>query len=267
MKILFFDKFFELGLAMKFFSKSAFVVLFFGVNHTGYVLSEVEQRSHLVIGVDERVPSFDSKIGRMQRSSKGSNYCTATLISDSCVISAGHCSIVARSVHFNIPFVEGIKGKAAKEDIYQLSGKGTKYVNKGPGRDWGVFKVKRNKITKLLPGEKYGYYQPIFSLPTPGQKIKITSYGHSETKYSTYQQSSEGTVHQTTVDGENKHYMEHTVDTSSSSSGAVLFDMNQRLVGIHTHSHYGKIINIATAISQNAEFIDAIKTCVDLETK
>jgi V8-like Glu-specific endopeptidase len=224
-------------------------------------------KSNLVIGQDERQPSFDSKIGRMQRTNKGSNYCTGTMISKSCILTAGHCNIVARTIHFNIPFQDGRKGKASKEDIFPVATNSRFYKNDGPGRDWGVFRAKPNRFTKLYPGEKFGFYTPTFKKPYIGQKIKITGFGQSDNKYSHYQQSSTGEIHNINVENEHPFYIEHDVDTSSASSGSILFDTENNLIGMHTHSHLGKTINVATSIYGNSELMHAIKECIDSENR
>ena len=51
---------------------------------------------------DDRRPSFDRKLARVQKSQAKSG-CTLTLIGKSCAITAGHCKRHFVEAHFNVP--------------------------------------------------------------------------------------------------------------------------------------------------------------------
>ena len=54
-------------------------------------------------GEDNRRPTRDSRIGRLQKKKSKKSGCTVTMVGTSCAISAGHCSTNPRQVHFNVP--------------------------------------------------------------------------------------------------------------------------------------------------------------------
>ena len=52
---------------------------------------------------DSRIPSFDRKVGRLQKLNANKGGCTITLIGRTCGISAGHCEGSFVESHFNVP--------------------------------------------------------------------------------------------------------------------------------------------------------------------
>lgn len=216
---------------------------------------------------DDRVPSFESKIGRL--SVKGKHLgCTATLISDNCAITAGHCKEVLEIAEFNTPAsVDGKPQGSASEDVYEIDQDSIKHQDEGPGKDWAVFKFKRNAITGKLPGELQGHYNVSFSTPKKGIELMITGYGRdsADAERNFAQQTNTGNLESVGSIWRGKSVLEHTVDTMGGNSGSSIIDVeNDEIIGIHTHGgcHSSGGSNMGTLIAKHSELKAAIKACL-----
>ena len=215
---------------------------------------------------DDRVLSFESKIGRLSITGKHKG-CTVTMISESCGISAGHCFEVLEVAEFNTPVsVNGEPQPSAEEDVYKIDPSTIQYQDEGPGNDWAVFKVKANKITGKLPGTVQGYYDVSFRKPAKGIELRITGYGRDEADLD------KNFAQQTHLGKLTKNgslflgsLLQHTVDTMGGNSGSTIInEASQKVIGIHTHggcASYGGA-NSGTLISGHDRLKKAIKACI-----
>ncbi len=216
---------------------------------------------------DDRELSFESKVGRLStlEDNKG---CTATLISDSCAITAGHCKPVLIRAEFNTPeSVGGVPQASQKEDVYLIDQSTIELQDDGPGKDWAVFKFKKNEITNKYPGEVQGYYNVSFSNIKKGNQIRITGYGVDSGDMT-------GNFAQQTHTGElksvgtlfNRSHLKHTADTTGGNSGSsIILEQTQEIIGIHSHAGCRSSggANQGTVISKHKALMKAIKSCLD----
>lgn len=216
---------------------------------------------------DGRILSFEPKIGRLStlEDNKG---CTATLISDSCAITAGHCKDVLIRAEFNTPLsVNGIPQPSKIEDVYMIDSESIKLEDDGPGKDWAVFKFKANTITQKLPGEVQGYYNISYSKVRKKNQIRITGYGvDKKDKTGNFaQQTHTGTL-KSVGNIFNRTQIKHDVDTMGGNSGStIILEKTQEIIGIHSHGGCTDLggTNAGTLISKHKRLIKAIKSCIE----
>ncbi len=215
--------------------------------------------------VDSRVPSTDSAIGRLLAHPQGRDACTATLISDRCALTAGHC-LAYSWMEFNVP--ASVKGKmtyAAKEDLYQRDKVfGREEVM--PGFDWLVFSLKKNSITDLYPGQVQGFYQVEREIPS-AFLVSVTGYGMHSSENLTYTQ--QRALGELLKFDSSKLLIEHRADTYGGNSGSAIIDsVSEKIIGIHTHGdcidsdNFPKSSNMGTLIWQNTKLQQAIDLCL-----
>ena len=219
---------------------------------------------------DDRILSFDSKIGRLSVEGKHKG-CTVTMISETCGVTAGHCEPVLERAEFNTP--ESINNEPQPsdlKDVYYIEKSSIVAQNEGPGKDWAVLKFKRNKITGKYPGQVQGYYNVSFKKITNNMRISITGYGKDDgdLRRNFAQQYHQGKIVGLGDETYGDSAMKHTVDTMGGNSGSTILDLNtQEIIGIHSHggcsSSYG--YNMGTIISEHAAAMKAIKKCLASE--
>jgi len=224
---------------------------------------------------DDRIVSDVKPIGRLLDSRTGSGGCTLTMISDSCAVSAGHCKSVLKVAEFNTPMsIGGRIQHPEASDVYDIDQSSIKYANNGPGDDWAVFKVKKNKITGMFPGTVQGSYRVKYNDVAIGTRLRITGYGldQSEPTKNLSQQTNTGelfTVGTGNVwQGRAKSRLTHGVDTMGGNSGStIVIESTNEIVGIHTHGGCGRTggANQGTAISKHEKMISAIRACLASE--
>lgn len=214
---------------------------------------------------DDRVLSYESEVGRLFTGDKHGG-CTATMISDTCAITAGHCGSVLDKVEFNTPISRGgVPYPSKPEDIYDVDKSSIVLKNGGPGRDWAVFKVKANNLTGKLAGEAQGYLEVSFSTPSIGDQLKITGYGldRDEDDKNLAQQTNSGALDSFST--WNRSAMNHTVDTMGGNSGSSIIQTSTgKIVGIHTHGGCTSSggANTGTSVALNYQLKDAILKCL-----
>ena len=224
--------------------------------------------SKSICGIDDnRVLSFEPRIGRLStlESNRG---CTATLISDSCAITAGHCERVLIRAEFNTPISQDTTPQpSSPEDVYMIDQDSISLQAEGPGKDWAVFKFKPNEITGRLPGEVQGYYDVSFKRVSRGSKIRITGYGR-DTEDDTGNFAQQTHTGELTAAGSlfNWAIIKHTVDTMGGNSGSsIILEKSQKIIGVHSHAgceaHGGS--NKGTYIKNHSELKAAIKACLE----
>jgi V8-like Glu-specific endopeptidase len=219
---------------------------------------------------DDRVLSFDAKIGRLSIQDKHKG-CTVTMISESCGITAGHCYEVLELAEFNTPeSVNNEPQPSNAKDVYYVDKSSIVYEDGGPGNDYAVLRFQPNKITKKLPGQAQGYYNVSFSSVKSNQKISITGYGvdDGDLRRNFAQQFHNGNIIALGDQDYGDSVIKHTVDTMGGNSGSTIIneDTNE-IIGIHTHggcsSAYG--YNMGTLISKHTKLKQAIKKCLASE--
>lgn len=213
-------------------------------------------------GTDSRVPSEMKPIGRIIGNHSGYKRCTGTLISPSCMITAGHC---VNPDSFDL--VEFNTINHSEEDRYFIE----KLIEKSNyvSRDWAVFKLRKNDLTGKRAGEVQGIYS-IDSKSNPlsfiGQTLRISGYGDSEIEnLNGTQQTAIGSLKQIS----RFQSILYDVDTDSGDSGsAIIVEATGMIIGIHTNggctmSDDG--LNEGTAIASNRKLIRAIEKCIASE--
>ncbi len=233
-----------------------------------FKVNSMEQKS--ICGVDDRVFSYDTKIGRAQDTLDARGGCTITMIGKTCAISAGHCHSVLKFVEFNPkhPDAQGQGGHADPADIYEVDQSSLVYKY-SYSEDWSVFRLKPHATTGKLAGEVYGTYPVSFEKPKNGSIVRITGYGidrvHPE-RYCT-QQTHSGPITKLGFMNDNISYK---VDTEPGNSGsAVILEDTGEIVAIHTNggcSEYdGSNANSGTLISNNKKLQKAITNCLNAD--
>jgi hypothetical protein len=124
-------------------------------------------------GGDERVPSTDNRVGRINGG------CTGWLISNGGVLTAGHCSIVPGSIfEVNVPASQanGTTVAAATRDQFPVLAGSITTINNGPGDDWTVCRLNTNNLGQYAH-ELHGFFRMARDLPPVGQLLRITGCG------------------------------------------------------------------------------------------
>lgn len=218
---------------------------------------------------DDRVLSYENEIGRASKLS-GTYGCTATMISDKCAISAGHCVGALSKVSFNVP--ESIETKpqpANPRDIYYLNKETLVWQENGEGDDWAVFELKKNPITGKYPGEVQGHLSVNLNISkVRGKTIRISGYGKDgqDSIRNFAQQTHTGKVKKLGGWASSKSRIAYTVDTMGGNSGSsLILQSTNEIIGIHTHGGCGTWgnTNAGTLISRNQKLKQAIKACLN----
>jgi V8-like Glu-specific endopeptidase len=218
----------------------------------------------VVIGEENRLPSFEPRIGRLREKRHGVLFCSAALISKSCALTAGHCSFISYVMEFDIPDGKGKFTYGSPENTFEIDRKLSTFESNGKNSDWAVIKLKPNSITKKLPGEERGFFEISKDDFHPLDQIAVIGYGAAENAFSFLQQRGDGIINQ--LSGDTSHhslFLEHTADTGNSSSGSPVLDLNSfELIGIHTFGDKERLVNSATVIMGHQKLQDLIKKCV-----
>lgn len=200
------------------------------------------------------------------------SFCTATLISSSCAVTAGHCVAVLERGSFRVPLSHHRSGEPLRskpEDTYSVDRQSIQFESGGPGRDYAVFRFTENALTKKLPGDVYGYADIEFEKSdeaVPYKTVELVGYGkdYAPKKWNHVQQASLGKL--VGLEGSRIY---HRADTLSGNSGAPIFAKGtQRLIGIHAQGacHHDRFqANIGTSISRYEPFREAVYKCLQTE--
>ena len=217
---------------------------------------------------DDRILSFEPKVGRLSTMTDNKG-CTATLIGDSCAITAGHCKPVLIRAEFNTPISQnGQPQPSADEDVYLIDQDSIKLQDEGPGKDWAVFKFKPNLLTGKLPGQVQGYYDVSFDEVSKGQKMRITGYGveRGDATGNFAQQTHTGKIVKAGGILFGKTLLKHTADTSGGNSGSsIILEATQEIIGIHSHAGCTRSggANQGTLLNKHKELVAAIRACIN----
>jgi len=216
---------------------------------------------------DDRVFSQNPKIARILKSETGAAGCTATMISKSCAITAGHCVDYLNVAEFETP--KSRNGKIqhpSTENIYKFDTSSIQHIFKGYN-DWAIAKVLPNKITGKLAGVVQGYYEVSYEKPMLNEIINITGYGKdaSQPTRNFAQQTHNGQI--TTISKKSLR-LHYDVDTMGGNSGSsIILQSTGKIIGIHTRGGCSSRggANSGTLIFNNQKLIDAIKACLATE--
>jgi V8-like Glu-specific endopeptidase len=163
--------------------------------------------------------------------------CTAWIICDGRLVSAGHClstNSLLDVLEFNVPLSlpNGTLVHPGPEDQYAVNTASKAFVNGGVGNDWGVFEVFPNSVTGLMPMEAQGSHFELAQNLGPAT-IRITGYGVD------FNNGDRNQVQQTHAGpnaGSSGTTMRYQTDTEGGNSGSpVIDDATGIAVGVHTH--------------------------------
>jgi|GEM_PF-2373228 len=194
---------------------------------------QIDDRS--LCGVDDRVLSNYARDGRYLPLG-----CTAWIIGNRCLLSAGHCVASGGVIEFNVPLSDsaGNIQHPGPEDQYSVDPVSTQYTAGGIGNDWSYFGVFDNSNTGLSVYDAQGdQYNLAAAAPAvSGQTIRISGYGST-----TAPVPNEWYLVQKTHTGpyvaNNGSYLLYAVDTSGGNSGSAVLDESTGLaIGIHTNA-------------------------------
>lgn len=243
----------------------AALLLFVVPAGSGFAAAETKAgpRAHVVVGTDDRQPSFDRSVGRLRKERKGTySFCTATLVSPRCALTAGHCVIVSEVLEFDLEIVPNHFTWAKPENLFHVNTKGIVRINEGKGRDWAVLPLLPNRVTKRIAGDGRAPYALALDSAVVGQNVVMTGYGAADNHYSFSQQTSGGNVTGVELIAEDNGYLEHDVDSGNCSSGSAVRDQaTGAIVAIHTHGDSDRLVNSGTLVAGNLGLIQAVADC------
>ncbi len=243
-------------------------------------LNGAEPVIETLCGVDNRVASNDARVGRL-------GGCTAWLISNGRLLTAGHCADFDPDkdgprlpdgvldlngvVEFNVPPSRnnGATVAADPNDQYPIDTGSVVWrydgVDQGLGKDWAVFTVNVNSNTLLTPFQAQGsFFRTTSATPVAGSTIRITGMGIDDTPAgSTGGGNAQNRTNQTSTGsytGERSSgadfWHRYVVDTTAANSGSpVILNSNGFTIGIHTNGgckSNGNGNNMGTSFGVNA---------------
>jgi hypothetical protein len=203
---------------------------------------------------DDRVPSTDTRTGRL------SNGCTGWIINTSggglekLHLSAGHCFSATAVLQFSVPASNSncslVQPPVSKQ--FAVDAATSQYVNGGVGNDYWVYRCFPNSTTGLTTFQEQGAaFTLATSMPALGATVRNIGYGVDGTDTNAAAASSScscsgangtGTRNQTqqtntgALVGTTGTTLRHQADTCGGNSGSPLFDDATGLaLAIHTH--------------------------------
>jgi V8-like Glu-specific endopeptidase len=185
---------------------------------------------------DNRALSYDDRQGRLMPVG-----CTGWMISPDVMLTAGHCfaSSTSQILSFKVPLSNssGVVQPSHPDDQYPTIPSTAKFLNGGIGADWSISRVGPNSNTTLRPGDAYGMWYTLGSVPssTSGQSIRVTGYGTTSSPVSpTWNQVQK--THTGPLYGITSTALRYQTDTTGGNSGSPLYHTNTGyVIGIHTH--------------------------------
>jgi V8-like Glu-specific endopeptidase len=219
---------------------------------------------------DLRSPSNFKPNGRLRSDFSQGMHCSGTLISRSCVVSAAHCMEDIEYVEFNVPesSESGLMRSSAEEDRYEIGDAfGIEGMKIEAGKDWAVFRLKKNKKTHRYAGEVPGYYPVLFENLSSfqGHVVRASGFGEGAGSLNYSQQTSTGTLF---VDESQPIIRFDIYATHGSSGSGVILEENKRLVGVLRRSGCDQKedpLNSGTSVWNNPEFKKAVEECLASE--
>lgn len=223
--------------------------------------------SATAVNAFDRIPSHFAPVARLELSNGGA--CTATMISDHCALSAGHCVTEQMVMHFLPPdsYPSGERRDAKLENQFRVDTERVEFENSGISEDWAVFWVYPHQLTGRSAGEQQGVVPLNQSLPRRGRDLIAYAHGIDErapTK-NRIQQLSTGQRSRSPF-SPFPRALNHNLNLPSGASGALVLDPSSK-VGVAIHSHYSEEMRIgyATRLSHQP-LARAISRCLNRES-
>ena len=134
---------------------------------------------------DDRVASSDARVGRITTpvASPPPAFiatCTAWLVSNGAVLTAGHCIVAAGDlVEFGVPAstVNGNTNPAAVANQYPINIATVVSENVTTGQDWQVFGLNANTTTLRTAHDVQGSFRMTKEIPAFATTLRVTGYG------------------------------------------------------------------------------------------
>jgi hypothetical protein len=245
------------------FSTSVLIIEVYSTNPTKDVFYQVDKiisrkgatKIKTICGVDNRVLSTDVRVARMF----AGGGCTAWLMSNGSLLTAGHCvsdnwgvlnlgtNVI---VEFNVPVSTpgGVTVPSAPQDQYVIDVASVEFELTGAdgttsckaGQDWAIFEVFDNATTGLQPVMAQGdFFRPTTLTPSSTSNIRITGHGNDSNGPNQNwraQQTSSDNYDSRVNNGANGIYYRYETDTEGANSGSpVIKAANTDFTyGIHT---------------------------------
>ena len=231
-----------------------------------YLPSTAHAGMKSLCGADDRLPYHDQRIGRLVKSLTDKRACTATLISQRCAISAGHCAEYYGFLEFEVPESnsDGSFNHPLATAIYPVDNL-VDYDDQGTGNDWLVIRLNPNPITGLYPGSERGFYPIDWAAENSNQEVRLAGFGKDDQLERSYSlQVSYGKL----LRSENDLILRHDADSTAGNSGTAIIDnKTEKIIGIHTNGGCQKNSNAGTWINKVSRLQKAIQECQDLDQK
>lgn len=190
-------------------------------------------------GSDNRVASTDNRVGRI-------NGCTAWLISNGGVLTAGHCAPLAGVFEVNVPASnpDGSLNASAVSDQYPIITPADVSQNNNAGDDYTVFRLNPDNLGRRAH-DRLGFFRLTRTVPADGTTMRVTGCGVDDTPPGTTGggnaqnqtlQTSTGPYAGQTISSATRVWHNYAVDTMPANSGSpIIWEANGFAVGIHTH--------------------------------
>jgi len=205
-------------------------------------------------GADSRVASTDFRVGRISG-------CTAWLVSNGAVLTAGHCAPLGGVFEVNVPASQanGTPVAADPDDQYPIDTTTVTSVNNGQGDDWTVFRLLPNSNTGQRAHIQHGFFRMSRETPALGATIRVTGHGVDNTPASAggiccardnggncthpscnstsrTLQTATGPFQGEFLGGANNARHTYQADTEPANSGSpIIWSINGFAIGIHTN--------------------------------
>lgn len=216
---------------------------------------------------DSRVNTRDDRVGRMFGGG-----CTAWLVSNGAVCSAGHCVSGGPGSFFevNVPAsdADGSVNPAAPNDQFPIDSSNVLWQDSGgSGGDWGIYALFANNNTGERAHAGRGFIRPTRVVPAVGTSLRITGYGNDNTPVGTTggfnndhrtEQTSTGPYAGEFDNGGGNIFHAYRTDTEPANSGSPMIWRTGGVdfsIGIHTDggcASGGAGSNSGTSFNQSA---------------
>lgn len=207
---------------------------------------------------DDRGPSAATQVGVvLERLDKAGPFCTITLISDGCALTAGHCLVALGEARFFVD-QKNTPEKREGEFVYPVDQRWIRALQSRIGNDWAVVRLKANPKTGLLPGKVHGFIEPEV------RRVEISDVG---LELHAIEKAADRSYQRVKASGQllwtESSIIYHDLDTLGGSSGALVIDVGTgKAIGIHTHGGCDTMKNNkATFISEVPNLVKAIEAC------
>jgi hypothetical protein len=205
------------------------------------------------------------------------NGCTAWLVSNGAVLTAGHCGPVSGVFMVNIPASTASGGQVASapEDQYPIDLSNRVSVDNGSGDDYTVFALLPNTSTGTRAHHRFGFFRMSRETPAALSTIRVTGCGVDNTPagpvanccafdsggacthpncnaQSRTLQTATGAYVGETVVGASDVFHDYQTDTEPANSGSpIIWDATGFTIGIPTHGGCATGGNSGTSFENN----------------